>query len=69
MEEVRLDVAHDSVDDYIAYRASFGRMSFLPPESHETWLQLIREEAAHYTDAAGRVRLDWVILVLSGVVH
>lgn len=65
LEQFRLQVVHDSVDDYIAYRAAFGQMSWLPSGAHETWLETVREETARYADADGRVRLDWVIIVLS----
>jgi SAM-dependent methyltransferase len=68
--DVEIDVAHLSVvhadlDAYVDYRAAFGRLPFVPPDRMGDWLRFIREAAADYVDAEGRVVLDWQVGVLT----
>jgi SAM-dependent methyltransferase len=66
IETVRLPVVHNSLDDYIAYRQSFGRMPWLPEDADGEWEALLREAAGRYVTSSGEVALDWTILVLTG---
>lgn len=59
-----LTVEHESVADYLAYRASFGRPPFVPEARRADWLAAVETEAAAYVDGEGRVCLDWTIVVL-----
>jgi SAM-dependent methyltransferase len=64
VEEVRMPVVHASVADYLAYREAFGRL----PESTVDVADVRRalsEYAAPYVDAAGRLVLDWQLLLVS----
>ncbi len=64
VEEVRMPVVHASVADYLAYREAFGRL----PESTVDAADVRRalgECAEPYVDAAGRLVLDWHLLLVS----
>ena len=59
VDVVRLDVVHDSLDDYLAYRAAFGRVPWLNDITDDDFRAALRAEAEGYLDAHGRVCLDW----------
>lgn len=60
----RLPVVHESVVAYQEYRASFGRPPSLPLARLPAALDAIGDAALAYTDARGRVCLDWTVVVL-----
>ena len=60
-----LEVRHDSVRDYLAYRASFGRPAWLPDERRDAWSSALEAELGPYVDDAGGVCLDWTIVVVA----
>lgn len=62
---VGLDAVHDDLDRYLAFRRAFGRPPFVDADRVEEWFDLVREAASHYTDAEGRVVLDWRVAVLT----
>ena len=64
VERVHLDVTHDSVTDYVAYRAAFGALPWLDPARQPEARAALREEARRYCDRHGRVRLDWRVAVM-----
>jgi SAM-dependent methyltransferase len=64
-EVTTLDVIHDDVDAYMAFRASFGHPPFVPAGQLDEWFRLIREAVSDYVDARGRVVLDWRVAVLT----
>jgi malonyl-CoA O-methyltransferase len=64
-EVTTLDVVHDDLDAFMAFRASFGRPPFVAEGQLDEWFRLIREAAAPYVDERGRVVLDWRVAVLS----
>lgn len=66
VSSVRLPAVHESVEHYLAYRASFGCPPGLAPERFPALLDAIAAEAEHYLDATGRVCLDWQIELISG---
>jgi SAM-dependent methyltransferase len=64
LEEVRLPIVHPSLESYLAYRGAFGP---LPPGGPGTAQvrQAMAESTRQYADEAGRLHLDWQLLVLS----
>jgi SAM-dependent methyltransferase len=66
VEATHLPVVHDSVADYLAYRASFGVVPDLTPEQSASVNATITECAEPYLDADGRLVLDWHVLVARG---
>ena len=65
VEVVRLDVVHDSLDEYVSYRAAFGRIPWLTAETEPLLPAALRGEAARYVDARGRVCMDWSFSVIT----
>lgn len=59
VEVVRMDVVHDSLEDYLAYRAAFGRIPWLTDAIERDFPRVLRDEAARYMDDRRRVCLDW----------
>jgi len=64
-EVTTLDVIHEDLDAYMAFRASFGHPPFVPAGQLDEWFRLIREAAGQYVAADGRVVLDWRVAVLT----
>ncbi|MGY2876685.1 SAM-dependent methyltransferase [Marmoricola sp. URHA0025 HA25] len=62
----RLEVAHPCLDDYLAYRRSFGWPPWLPEERHGEWLPAVAAETEARLDGDGQVRLDWTVVVVEG---
>jgi SAM-dependent methyltransferase len=63
---VRLPVVHPSVADYLAYRAAFGCPPGLAPERLPELLSATAVEAQACLDDAGRVHLDWQLVLVEG---
>jgi SAM-dependent methyltransferase len=63
-EDVKLPVVHDSVDDYVRYRAAFGRPAWLGDRPLADVLAAIRAESLRHVDGRGRVLLDWTVTVV-----
>jgi SAM-dependent methyltransferase len=61
----RLPVTHASLGAYTAYRQAFGAMPLPEGLTMEDLLGALRSAAAAYVDGAGRVVLDWHLLVLT----
>jgi SAM-dependent methyltransferase len=61
----RLPVVHDSVEAYLAYRASFGPVPDLRTSDEHALASTIAACAEQYLDDRGRVVLDWQVLVMS----
>lgn len=60
-----LEVTHAGVEDYLAYRRSFGWPPWLPEERRHEWLPAVAEETrSAYVDATGQVSFSWTIVVL-----
>jgi SAM-dependent methyltransferase len=62
---LRLPVSHDSLEAYTAYRCAFGAMPLPDGLTMTDLLGALRTAAARYVDVAGRVVLDWHLLVLT----
>jgi SAM-dependent methyltransferase len=65
VREVRLDVIHESVDSYLAYRQAFGPAPDSSTPEQDAALHALARSAESYTDESGRVVLDWHLLVMS----
>jgi len=63
--EVRMPVVHASVPAYLAYRRAFGQLPDGGPAPADVE-RALTEAAQAYLDGAGRLVLDWHLLVLSG---
>lgn len=61
---VTLPVHHASVDAYVDYRASFGRLAFVPEDRQDDWVTKLREVSEEWTGADGSIDLDWKIALL-----
>lgn len=62
--DVWMPVVHRSVPDYLAYRGAFGQLPGGGPTPAEVETAL-SEAARPYVDQAGRLVLDWHLLVLA----
>lgn len=58
-------VEHDSMDDYLSYRAAFGRVPWSNSITDDDFRDALRAEAAAYVDARGRVCLGWSFSVIT----
>ena len=65
--EVRLPVVHASVAAYVDYRQAFGPVRDPALPDPDEALRALADSAAGYTDGAGRVVLDWHLLVFSAL--
>jgi predicted transcriptional regulator len=61
---VRLPVHHASVDAYLDYRASFGRLAFVPEDRQDEWVAMLREVSKERQGPDGAIDLDWTIALL-----
>jgi SAM-dependent methyltransferase len=64
IDRARLDVIHDCVESYLAYRAAFGRPPSLPARRERDIRAALRRHARPFVQDDGRVRLDWTVRVL-----
>jgi len=64
VDVVTLPVHHASVDAYVDYRASFGRLAFVPENRQDEWVAKLREVSAEWVAADGSINLDWKIALL-----
>jgi SAM-dependent methyltransferase len=67
-EDVRLPVVHDSMQDYLQYRAAFGVPPWVPSGREAEAIDVITAAAGAYLNADGRVVLDWNVTVLDATV-
>jgi SAM-dependent methyltransferase len=63
----RLPVIHASVPAYLDYRQAFGPVRDPLAPGPDDSLRALADAAAAYTDADGRVALDWHLLVFSAI--
>jgi SAM-dependent methyltransferase len=61
---VRLPVRHADVNAYVDYRASFGRLAFVPEDRQEDWVATLREVSEERAGEDGSIELDWTIALL-----
>jgi len=64
VSDVWMPVVHRSVPDYLAYRGAFGQLPGGGPTPAEVE-RALSEAARPYVDRAGRLVLDWHLLVLA----
>lgn len=64
IDVVRLPVHHASVDAYLDYRASFGRLVFVPEDRQDDWATMLREVSEERARPDGSIDLDWMIALL-----
>ena len=64
LDVVHLPVHHASVDDYLAYRASFGPLGFIPEDRRDEYAATLRRVTQTWAKPDGSVDLDWTIGVL-----
>ena len=63
-QDVRLPVVHDSIQDYLQYRAAFGVPPWVPPGRETDAVDAITAAAESYLNQDGQVLLDWTVSVL-----
>jgi SAM-dependent methyltransferase len=61
---VRLPVRHADVNAYVDYRASFGRLAFVPENRQDEWVATLRAVSEEWAGADGSIQLDWRIALL-----
>ena len=64
-EDVRLEVRHESVAAYLAYRAAFGLPPGIDRDGQARIMRVLRTHSQRYVDDTGAVRLDWALVTLS----
>jgi SAM-dependent methyltransferase len=67
-QDVRLPVVHDSMEDYLRYRAAFGVPPWVPPGREQDAVDAVRTAAARHVNQDGQVVLDWNVTVLEAEV-
>jgi SAM-dependent methyltransferase len=64
VDRARLDVTHEDVESYLAYRAAFGWPPSLPARRERDVRAALRRHARAFAHDDGRVRLDWTVRIL-----